>query len=81
MYAHLTAYEPNGRGQSSQASVEYNDVIELTINNRKYRFDNEGNLLNQTQIMSCVTQSPKICCSQPRTEISCYSVIKTISED
>jgi hypothetical protein len=50
MFANLVAYNNAGRGKISQGSVEYNtndpdDVIQLTIGEYQYKFNNEGKLI------------------------------------
>lgn len=66
MNAHLIAYQPDGRGETSEASVQFNStyVIQLNINNKKYQFDYQGNLLNQTEVQGCaIIVDNRGCCA------------------
>jgi len=66
MNANLIAYQPDGRGETSDASVQFNStyIIQLTINNRKFQFDYLGNLLSQTENQSCVNLNSHASCAQ-----------------
>ena len=68
MFANLVAYNNAGRGEISEASVEYNandpeDVIQLGIGTHRYQFNSLGEMQSSGEMGSCVSNPPKISCS------------------
>jgi hypothetical protein len=58
--------------------TDENEVIQLTIGEYEYDFDNEGKLLNTKGVQSCHAPSTHMSCAQPRLEGTCIPInIKT----
>ena len=69
MIANLIAFN-TVEGRTSSGSVEFsgnpNDVIQLTINGRKYIFDYEGKLQYSSEVQSCSSNvSASVCATFP----------------
>ena len=82
MTANLIAYNQGINDGVSQASVEFidnqNTIIQLTIAGHKHQFNAKGELLDSSEVQTCVTmKSTWDICATPRENV-CYPVVNSI---
>lgn len=84
MFAHLTAFNTI-TGKSSSASVEFSgnpdDTIQLKIINKRYIFNDIGDLIRSENVPTCDVINPIIySCAQPQQKFTCVPTF-TKNED
>ena len=77
----FNAREHSTKSASVQLSGSPEDVVQLTIGQRKYTFNGEGRLVVETLIESCISVDNRGCCATLGNNNGCCMPTEFKSED